>query len=218
MCAPNGWENYDASPTLFFERIPILGRFYTKNARRFPRTVRFGDIVRGLPVPPETCEAVYCSHVLEHLTLEDFRTALKNTYSILRPGGTFRLVVPDLAHLAKSYCEDSSHDANYRFLLESDLGTIQRERGLKGWAVAVFGHSKHLWMWDFKGLHYELETAGFVCVRRAQFGDSENPAFSEVEDPSRWANALGVECKRPPPYARAGQEKRTSENTGHGAQ
>src|SRR5689334_21131496 len=89
MCAPTGWENYDASPTLFFERIPILGRFYTKNATRFPKTVRFGDIVRGLPVPPETCEAVYCSHVLEHLTLEDFRTALKNTYNILRPGGTF---------------------------------------------------------------------------------------------------------------------------------
>jgi len=46
--APINWRNFDASPTLRFERIPIVGRFYTKNASRFPRNVEFGDIVCGL--------------------------------------------------------------------------------------------------------------------------------------------------------------------------
>src|ERR1700688_376097 len=69
--APEGWTNFDASLTLKWERIPILGRC-TKNSRRFPPNVRSGDIVKGLPVGDESCHGVYASHVLEHLTLEEF--------------------------------------------------------------------------------------------------------------------------------------------------
>jgi hypothetical protein len=53
--APTAWENFDASPTLRFERIPVLGRLYTKNARRLPENIRYGDIVRGLPIPAKSC-------------------------------------------------------------------------------------------------------------------------------------------------------------------
>ena len=45
--APDGWINYDASPTLFFERIPVLGRLYTKNERRFPNIVTGKQIGRA---------------------------------------------------------------------------------------------------------------------------------------------------------------------------
>src|ERR1700676_1642106 len=76
--APEEWTNFDASLTLKWERIPILGR-YTKNARHFPANVRFGDIVRGLPLGEESCRGVYASHVLEHFTLEDFHDALENS-------------------------------------------------------------------------------------------------------------------------------------------
>ena len=76
------WRNFDASPTLRFERLPIIGRLYTKNDSRFPIEVEFGDIVKGLPVPDNSCGGVYCSHVLEHLALNEFRSALKNTLKI----------------------------------------------------------------------------------------------------------------------------------------
>jgi len=100
--APVGFRNFDASPTLRFERLPLLGKLYTKNNSRFPENVEYGDIVKGLPVPPTSCEAVYCSHVLEHLSLDDFRKALRNTHRILKSGGTFRLVVPDLDYSIKN--------------------------------------------------------------------------------------------------------------------
>ena len=48
-CAPEGWLNFDASPTLRFERLPMLGGLYTRNAERFPAAVRYGDIVRYRP-------------------------------------------------------------------------------------------------------------------------------------------------------------------------
>ena len=42
----------------------------------------YGDIINGLPLPEKSCKAIYCSHFLEHLSLQDFRTALKNTFAI----------------------------------------------------------------------------------------------------------------------------------------
>jgi len=36
--APDGWRNFDASPTLRFVRLPILGRLYSRNEKRFPNS------------------------------------------------------------------------------------------------------------------------------------------------------------------------------------
>ena len=88
--APETWTNFsDASPTLRWERIPLLGKLYTKNPRRFPPNVLYGNIVKGLPISDCSCRGVYASHVLEHLTLNEFRVALDNTYKILGNGGIF---------------------------------------------------------------------------------------------------------------------------------
>ena len=194
-CPPNSWRNFDASPTLRFERIPLVGKLYTKNASRFPDYVEYGDIVEGLPVGSRSCIAVYCSHVLEHLSLQDFRKALENTRAILRDGAIFRLVLPDLEYAVKKYCTDSSSDAAVRFLSETALGRERRSRGLKELASEWLGNSQHLWMWDYKSIRAELENAGFRDIRRAQFGDSMEPMFGEVEELDRWEDCLGVECR-----------------------
>ena len=110
--APREWLNFDASPTLRWERLPLVGSLWTKNADRFPANVRIGDIVAGLPVPERSCRGVYASHVLEHLALDDFHRALRNTHKILQEGGIFRLVVPDLEWAAREYVRrlDESRD------------------------------------------------------------------------------------------------------------
>lgn len=196
MCAPNKWKNFDASPTLWFERLPIIGSIYTKNSSRFPNNVEFGDIVRGLPVSNNSCKGIYCSHVLEHLSLEDFRIALRNTYKILRSGGYFRFVLPDLEYSIKLYLENSSTDAALFFLRETSLGKEKRSRELRGFIIDWLGNSQHLWMWDYKSITKELDAAGFVQIRRAKFGDSLDTKFCEVEDLGRWSNCLGIECTK----------------------
>lgn len=196
MSAPSGWRNFDSSPTLRFERVPFIGKFYTKNESRFPRNVEYGDIVKGLPVAAESCHAVYCSHVLEHLSLDDFRIALKNTYRILAWGGVFRLVLPDLEYHAKQYLNDPSSEASLIFMKATLLGCESRERSFKGIVTCLFGNSKHLWMWDHKSVKYELSCAGFCEIRKAVYGDSIEEKFMEVEDRSRWENCVGYECRK----------------------
>lgn len=194
--APEHWKNFDASPTLCFERVPLIGKLYTKNKSRFPENVGYGNIVQGLPIPPESCTAVYCSHVLEHLSLEDFRKALQNTYRILKSGGRFRLVLPDLEYSIKKYINDMSPKAALVFMKETSLGQKDRRRSLFGFIASWLGNSRHLWMWDFKSIKHELKDAGFIEIRKALFGDSTEPMFGEVEDNGRWTDCLGVECKK----------------------
>lgn len=196
-CAPAGWRNFDASPTLRFERIPFLGRLYTKNQAPFPKNVEYGDIVAGLPVADGSCQIVYCSHVLEHLALDDFRRALMNTYKILEDGGVFRLVMPDLEYMITTYINDSSHEPAINFMNSAQLGKEKRVRGVGGLIVLWLGNSQHLWLWDYKSIQLELKKTGFKCIRRAYYGDSlYKDVFRAVESFERWENSLGVECQK----------------------
>jgi hypothetical protein len=195
-CAPETWTNFDGSPTLRFERLPIVGRLYTKNSRRFPDNVRFGDIVRGLPIAPGGCRGVYCSHVLEHLALDEFDVALRNTHDYLAPGGTFRFVLPDLEHLARTYLNDPAPEAAIRFMEGTDLGKQRRPRRLRGMVVEWLGKSAHFWLWDEKSMAKKLAEHGFTEIRRATFGDAEDPRFNDVEDEGRFENALAMQCRK----------------------
>ena len=195
-CAPTEWRNFDASPTLRFERIPLLGRLYTKNQARFPENVEYGDIITGLPVSDNSCRAVYCSHILEHLALDDFRLALNNTYKILAFGGFFRFVLPDLEFLINNYINDPTHQAAINLMRLSHLGKEKRLRGIQGLIYLWLNNSQHLWMWDYKSIQVELQKAGFNNIRRANFGDSSLAIFQDVESFERWENCLGVECKK----------------------
>lgn len=195
-CAPVTWLNFDCSPTLRYERLPLIGRLYSKNGARFPRNVHYGDIVRGLPVPRVSCKGIYCSHVLEHLALEDFHAALDNTLQYLRPGGVFRFVVPDLERLARDYLADTDHAAALRFMRASCLGKESRARDFRGFLLQWLGNSSHLWMWDEKAMAEQLRLHGFKDIRRTAFGDAEDRRFDDVENEERFRGALAMECRR----------------------
>lgn len=162
----------------------------------FPRNVEFGDIVLGLPVQNGSCSAIYCSHVLEHLSLQDFGIALANTYRYLKPGGTFRFVLPDMRHYIDRYLGNESSKACIELMESSRLGRPSRPREAIGFIREWLGNSHHLWMWDYPAIAAELQEAGFRNIRRAAFGDASDPLFADVEELSRWDNCLGVECVR----------------------
>jgi len=195
--APMGWVNFDASPTLRFERIPVIGKLYTRNQQRFPRNVKYGDIVKGLPgILPGSCDGIYCSHILEHLSLEDFRIALKNTFQYLKPGGIFRCVLPDLQVYLEHYNDRIARndpEASVQFMKETRLGAEKRLHGLKN-IFRSLGNHDHLWMWDQYSLAEQLKAAGFKKVRPCAFGDSKDPMFNLVESEKRFRNAIAFEA------------------------
>jgi SAM-dependent methyltransferase len=192
-----GWLNYDASPTLYLQRFPVIGGFFRRALRpRFPADARFGDVLKGLPQADGSVDLVYCSHVLEHVCLHDLRVALRETHRILRKGGVFRGVLPDLEEEARRYLASGAGDACTQFMRTTALGQETRSRGVTGFLREWLGNSRHLWMWDFRGLSAELASAGFTDIRRARYADSAYDAFARVEQQDRWDGCLGFECRK----------------------
>lgn len=201
LSAPDGWINFDVSPTLRIGKIPILGQLVKSQLNaQFPSSVRYGDITKGLPgIAPNSCDGLYCSHVLEHLSLQDFRIALQQSYEILKPGGLFRIVVPDLESMAHNYqyrLSQQDPEGSIKFMQHTILGVEQRPKGLKAVAEAIFGNAKHLWMWDQYSLMQELINTGFTQVRRCYYHDSEDEMFELVEAEDRFKGALAVEASK----------------------
>lgn len=197
LLAAPGWYNCDASPTLRLQRLPLLGVVFRKFLPpAFPAAVHYGDIARGLPIPAASCAAIYCAHVLEHLSLEDLRRAVKNTHRYLKPGGTFRLVVPDFEQQVAAYRADQSPEAVSNFLNYTFLGRPARGHGLHGMLREYLGNAHHLWAWDYKGLAHELSRAGFTDIRRCSCGDAKDPAFAAVENPGRFEWSIAIECSK----------------------
>jgi Methyltransferase domain len=203
------WLNFDSSPTLRIERLPVIGKVFARvggNSQRFPKEVKYGNIAKGLPIAKNSVRGVYASHVLEHLALDDFRKALRNTFDILEPGGVFRLIVPDLEERARRYVHEASSrsaEASGTFMRATGLGSEQRPHSLLGRVRASIGGSTHLWMWDEASMAEELRKAGFLSIRRCEFGDADDVMFAQVEDPGRFKDQsldlreLAIETRKP---------------------
>jgi SAM-dependent methyltransferase len=200
LCAPKNWVNFDISPTLRIQKIPVIGSVLRRKLNIiFPAHVRYGDIVKGLPVEPNSCDGLYCSHTLEHLALNDLRIALKHSYDILKVGGIFRCVVPDLEFAARSYIsklENGNKLASLDFMNDTLLGIKTRPRNLIGFFSSFFGNSHHLWMWDKQSLSEALKEAHFRDVRVCRFNDCEDEMFKLVEDSGRFEHAVAIESRK----------------------
>lgn len=200
LSAPEQWVNYDASPTLQIQKTPLVGDLLKNQLNtRFPTNVRFGDIIKGLPEEVNSVDGLYSSHTLEHLALNDMRRALANSYALLKKGGIFRCVVPDLEYAAREYLrrlDSGDENASHFFMENTLLGVPHRDRGWKGLASTYFGNAHHLWMWDLKSLSAELRNAGFIDIRACAFNDCEDPMFRHVEDPSRFEFAVALEARK----------------------
>ena len=200
LVCPDGWQNFDVSPTMLASRIPLLNKLL-----RLPPwnpKVRYGNIVQGLPLPDGSAARVYSDQVLEHLTQQECRAALQNVLRLLKPGGVFRFFVPDLAYFVRNYVEASQRGdaaAAHDLVIAAGLGLKSRRQGRLGRVLDAFGNSHHLWGWDEAAMRKELDDAGFKAIRRIHYRDSEDPMFKAIEEYSELRDSqksLGMEARR----------------------
>lgn len=95
-----------------------------------------------LPLPTGGVDVLYNSHMLEHLAANEAKAFLAECRRVLRPGGIIRLVVPDLAGIAKAYLREldaamRGDDATLYEWCRMEL-TDQTTRSKSGGAMAPF--------------------------------------------------------------------------------
>lgn len=104
------------------------------------------DLRIPLPIPDQTFEAVYHSHVLEHFPKNDAPRFMRECFRVLKPGGFVRVVVPDLETIARLYLQnldlaitgDKEAKARHEWMLIELLDQMVRERS--GGEMAEYWH------------------------------------------------------------------------------
>jgi SAM-dependent methyltransferase len=160
------------------------------------------DLRKGIPAEDSTVDAVYHSHVLEHLDRDAVPGFFAEIRRVLRPGGVHRVVVPDLERYAREYlsslekgAEDPAqrraHDATVSQMIlqmvrRDASGTSRQSSPLQRWAENLFlGDARkrgetHMWMWDRVNLTCALEEAGFRDAQILDFQTSRIPEWNDL--------------------------------------
>ena len=127
--------------------------------------------------------AVYSSHALEHLYLDEARAVLRECSRVLCPGGILRLAMPDGEQIARELLdgvaiefEDPGLQYNRR------LGSHPLARPtVKAQLLARFASGPHRWQPTPSLLGQMLTEAGFVDIERRSFREGALPELELVE-------------------------------------
>jgi len=170
------------------------------------------DLRKGIPAESETVDAVYHSHILEHIDRDAVSGFFAEIQRVLQPDGVHRVVVPDLERYAREYLssleksvEDPSqrraHDATVSQMIlqmvrREASGTSKQSSALQRWVEnLLLGDARkrgesHVWMWDRVNLPYALEEAGFRNVQILDFQTSSIPEWNDLGLDRRTDGAL----------------------------
>ena len=179
----------------------LFGDFRFQMADALPGNILVHDLSRGIPFATGTVDAVYHSHFLEHLDREHVPDFLAEVYRALRPGGTHRLVVPDLESLCREYLahldfmtegshDKQQHDGFIARMLEQSVrkesAITRQQKPLKRWVENVFlGDARrrgetHQWMYDRVNIAQLLEDSGYRDVSVMQYDASSIPGWNDI--------------------------------------
>ena len=186
----DGWLNTDVTPHLAIARVPGLpaalrraGRLSDERWSAYRdgtfRALSYLDLAQPLPYPDGAFEAVFGSHVLEHLTPGEAESLLGELHRVLRPGGIVRIAVPDLDRVIAEY--DPAQPDEFLF------GMWQgRERSTS--------RHRHWWLYNERSLRDLLTRTGFTDIRRCEFRQGRCPDVERID--SR-PESLFMEAVRP---------------------
>src|SRR3990167_5749698 len=147
---------------------------------------RLCDVRLGLPFPTGSARVIVTSHVIEHLhPTTEVPSVLRECVRVLRPGGTIRIAVPDLEILLRCYTKKEWSP------VEVSQSELQQYVGVSftdmpaclKFSAVTFGNGNpnaasydgHQAVWDFEGMKWTLERAGFSTVSQVVLGSSRDP-------------------------------------------
>jgi predicted SAM-dependent methyltransferase len=206
-----GWVNIDGSWNARLAKYPRLRRALAA-ARVVPREsakvewrgdLRIFDVRDPLPFGAGSCEAIYASHLLEHLFLEDAQKLLRECFRVLRPGGALRLVVPDLRAIVREYNGERVFYNSDEFGAMPAADRMNRRLLFRGQSpprgnvlmrvyAALKDFQTHKWMYDAESLVTHVRDAGFDDVAERGFRESRISDIDRLEHPGRVLQGEGI--------------------------
>lgn len=172
-----GWVNTDVTPHIWVARVPGLARLlratrmitadrYAQHRRGVYSQVRYLNVGKRFPFADASFDNVFSAHMLEHLYRAEAENCVREAYRVLRPGGVFRVLVPDLDRLVRNY--DEAHPEP---MLQKIYENTQRR-----------DKNRHHWMYTASSLANVLRGAGFTQVERCTYRQGRCPDLERLDN------------------------------------
>ncbi|MGP9814521.1 class I SAM-dependent methyltransferase [Rhodopseudomonas sp. NSM] len=203
---------------------PLIGHERSARIRAMRGPVIHHNLASGIPFADGYADAVYHSHVMEHIPREAVVGFQKEILRVLKPGGIQRICLPDLEHLVREYDRSlAADDLTYAAAQRHDDAIAQmfeqcvrdrpagtrRKTGFAPWLQnLVLGDARargeiHLWMWDRVNIRAVLRQAGFTDINVRRWNSSAIDGWAdtglETDGDGREykPHSLYIECRRP---------------------
>ena len=166
----SGWKNYDNSIGVKLARHRVvtfllaMSKLLNLEQMQFVEFCRKTDIswanaCKWIPVPDESVEVLYTSHMLEHLDRDDLAGFLREAWRVLAPAGIIRIAVPDIRLHAERYIACGDADS---FVAATHMTRTRPRTWREKLTYLYVGDRNHLWMYDGPSMSKLLQSFGFV--------------------------------------------------------
>ena len=199
---PNGWINLDGSWNAWLSNYPKLRKLLTyihlipekKATIAWNNGIFIHDVRNRLPFNNNYFSAIYSSHLLEHLYLEEGKYLLRECFRVLEPHGILRMVTPDLRAIIIKYIEDMNNiqgteavSAADSFNMKLLLRPPQPPSGNLIYRIysCLKDFHSHKWMYDAISLIGHFERAGFHEVTEMECYQSRISEIEKIERDKR---------------------------------
>lgn len=173
------WENIDILPLR--QQIPPEIKF------------RQWDLRRGIPYPDNSVDLIRCSHLIEHLTLEEAKNLLKEVHRTLKPGGIVRISTPDAKIIVRHY---QNQDMSFFNAIQPPEYVQAPTEGERLSLILFSGDYQRRAIYDYDMLRSFLDQAGFSKIQQVSPGFSQSEIMKSDTQDQHVEVSLIVECIR----------------------
>ena len=151
-------------------------------------TAKFGgcehlDVTEKFPYDDNSVDYIFSEHMIEHISYQDGKFMLEESFRVLKSGGKVRISTPDLKFLINLYTDDktdlqkryidySVNHKSYDVSIGTDTFIINNY--VRGWG--------HIFIYDEKTLKSLFESIGFSNVKSCLIAESEDENLKDLEN------------------------------------
>lgn len=144
------------------------------------------DLSKPLPLPDNSVEKMYSSHVLEHFFFKDLLALLAECRRVLKPSGVFSASVPNARIYIEAYSRPESFDSTL-YCRHASAYHYNSKIDYLNYMAYMDGH--HRYMFDEENIIAILGKAGFRNPRLRAFD-------AELDMPQRDFQSIYVQAEK----------------------
>ena len=138
------------------------------------------DVTKKFPYDNNSVDYIFSEHMIEHISYQDGKFMLEESFRVLKSGGKIRISTPDLKFLIKLYNEDKT-ELQKRYIeysfkeykLDGNSDTFVINNFHRDWG--------HIFIYDEKTLKSLFESIGFFDLKCYGLMESDDEELRGLE-------------------------------------